>query len=220
MIYTIGLVDDNVEQLSDIRAAIKANRPQEIEIKFKAYSIPQNSESAIEILFKEILDDIKNGEIHSLIIDYKIVIATKNIQGSDLFNLVKMDVSNFPVIILTERPEESKKPNFIDADKVYVKREFLKIKEEYSKEKINNILDSIEKYVSQKDSLLAKLEEHQNKMNSDSDKISTIQDIIEIENQLSMFVPMDVTQADKIIDKTKITELTNLINSLDTLLEK
>ena len=34
MIYTIGLVDDNEDQLSDIRAAIKANKLQDLEIKY------------------------------------------------------------------------------------------------------------------------------------------------------------------------------------------
>lgn len=217
MIYTIGLVDDNEDQLSDIRAAIKANKSQDLEINFKTYSIPQNSENAIEILLKEILDDIKNGGIHSLIIDFKIVIATKNIQGSELFNLVKKSLSSFPVVILTERPEESKKPDFIDADKVYIKREFLKIKEAYSKEKITNILDSMVKYVNQKDSLLVKLEEQQTKMNHASDDI---QEIIEIENQLAKFIPMGLTQADIQINSTKIAELTTLINNLNHLLEK
>lgn len=217
MIYTIGLVDDNEDQLSDIRAAIKANKSQDLEINFKTYSIPQNSENAIEILLKEILDDIKNGGIHSLIIDFKIVIATKNIQGSELFNLVKKSLSSFPVVILTERPEESKKPDFIDADKVYIKREFLKIKEAYSKEKITNILDSMVKYVNQKDSLLVKLETQQSKMGSNSDNV---QKIIEIENQLSKFIPMGLTQADIQINSTKIAELSTLINNLNHLLEK
>lgn len=217
MIYTIGLVDDNEDQLSDIRAAIKANKLQDLEINFKSYSIPQNSENAIEILLKEILDDIKNGGIHSLIIDFKIVIATKNIQGSELFNLVKKSLSSFPVVILTERPEESKKPDFIDADKVYIKREFLKIKEAYSKEKITNILDSMVKYVNQKDSLLVKLEEQQSKTNTSS---NNIQKIIEIENQLAKFIPMGLTQADIQINSTKIAELTTLINNLNHLLEK
>ena len=105
--------------------------------------------------------------------------------------------------------------DFIDSDKVYIKREFLKVKEDYSKEKISNIFDSIEKYVTQKDTLLAKLEDQQNKTPSDN-----IQEIIELEEQLSTFIPMDITQADKIFDKTKITELTALINSLNNLLEK
>ena len=86
-----------------------------------------------------------------------------------------------------------------------------------AKEKISNILDSIEKYVKQRDILSAELESRQNKMNSSTENI---QAIIEIESQLSTFVPMDITQADKKIDKTKIAELTNLINRLDNLLEK
>ena len=64
---------------------------------------------------------------------------------------------------------------------MYIKREFLKIKEAYSKEKITNILDSMVKYVNQKDSLLVKLEEQQTKMNHASDNI---QEIIEIENPI------------------------------------
>ncbi|MBO4857977.1 MAG: hypothetical protein J5527_05640 [Treponema sp.] len=211
MIYTIGLIDDNEEQLSDIRAAIKTNKTRDIEINFKSYLIPQDSENAINVLLNEIIEDVKEGKVHSLIIDYKIVVLEKIIKGSELLNLVKKHLSNFPVIILTEIPEESKKPNFIDSDKVYIKRDFLKVKEDYSKEKVNNIIDSIEKYVSQKDSLLVKLIENQNSINSSSDKISKIQEIIEIENQLSSFIPMNITQADKSIDKMKIANLIELI---------
>lgn len=217
MNYTIGLVDDNEEQLSDIRAAIKTNITKDFEISFKSYIIPAKSDNAINVLLNEIIDDIKNGRIQSLIIDYKIVISTKIIHGSDLVNLIKKDLSNFPIVMLTEIPEESKKSDFIDSDKVYIKRDFLKVKEAYSKEKVSNILDSIEKYVRQRDGLSAELESKQNKMNSSSDNI---QEIIEIESQLSTFVPMDITQADKAIDKTKIAELTNLISSLNNLLEK
>lgn len=215
MKYTIGLVDDNENQLSDIRAAIKINKPKDFEIDFKSYVIPSKSEDAINVLLTEIIDDIKNGRIHSLIIDYKIVISTKIIHGSELVNLIKKKLSNFPIVVLTEIPEDSKKSDFIDSDKVYIKREFLKVKEDYSKEKISNIFDSIEKYVSQKDALLAKLEDQQNKTPSDN-----IQEIIELEDQLSTFIPMDITQADKKIDKTKIAELTALINSLNNFLEK
>ena len=217
MKYTIGLVDDNEDQVSDIRAAIKINKSKDFEIDFKSYLIPSKSEDAINVLLTEIIDDIKNDSIHSLIIDYKIVISTQIIYGSDLVNLIKKKLSNFPIVVLTEIPEDSKKSDFIDSDKVYIKRDFLKVKEDYSKEKISNIFDSIEKYVNQKDVLLAKLEDQQNKMTTTSDNI---QEIIEIENQLSTFIPMDLTQADKQIDKTKIAELTALINSLDNLLEK
>lgn len=217
MKYTIGLVDDNEDQVSDIRAAIKINKSKDFEIDFKSYLIPSKSEDAINVLLTEIIDDIKNNSIHSLIIDYKIVISTQIIYGSDLVNLIKKKLSNFPIVVLTEIPEDSKKSDFIDSDKVYIKRDFLKVKEDYSKEKISNIFDSIEKYVNQKDVLLAKLEDQQNKMTTTSDNI---QEIIEIENQLSTFIPMDLTQADKQIDKTKIAELTALINSLDNLLEK
>ena len=215
MKYTIGLVDDNENQLSDIRAAIKINKTKDFEIDFKSYVIPSKSEDAIVVLLTEIIDDIKNGRIHSLIIDYKIVISTQIIHGSELVNLIKKKLSNFPIVVLTEIPEDSKKSDFIDSDKVYIKREFLKVKEDYSREKISNIFDSIEKYVTQKDTLLAKLEDQQNKTPSDN-----IQEIIELEEQLSTFIPMDITQADKIFDKTKITELTALINSLNNLLEK
>ena len=100
---------------------------------------------------------------------------------------------------------------------MYIKREFLKIKEAYSKEKITNILDSMVKYVNQKDSLLVKLEEQQSKTNTSS---NNIQKIIEIENQLAKFIPMGLTQADIQINSTKIAELTTLINNLNHLLEK
>lgn len=46
--------------------------------------------------------------------------------------------------------EDSIKPEFVDADKVYKKRDFFKLEEEYSKEKVTHIFDSMKKYVNRK----------------------------------------------------------------------
>ena len=52
--------------------------------------------------------------------------------------------------MLTEVVSESTEPEFIDADKVYKKKEFYKLESEYSKEKVFNIFDSMRKYSAQR----------------------------------------------------------------------
>lgn len=220
MSYTIGLIDDNDGQLADIRATIKENKSRDVSIDFKKYTIPTNSETAIDTLLKEIINDIKEECVQALIIDYKIVISTKNIDGTKIIKILKDNIPNFPVVVLTEIPDESRKKDYIDADKVYIKKNFLKLKDEYSKEKVNNIIDSIEKYVKQKDKLQTELDEAWKKESLKIDKSKAIQDIIEVEEMLSKYIPLEITQADRVINKDKISEIMTVIKQANDLLDK
>ncbi|MCQ2594492.1 MAG: hypothetical protein MJ196_04450 [Treponemataceae bacterium] len=227
MKYTIGLVDDDQNQLSDIRAVIKKNNSKEVDIEFKTYDIEKIQGSSFQILFDEILTDILLNNIQSLIIDNKIVNKSHNIEGVALYDKIKNVLSDFPIIVLTNLPEDSKKPDFVDSDKVYTKALFLKIKEDYSKEKVSNIINSMIKYTNTRDNLNVQLKDCQKEleyldMQTNTEvserKIETTSKIIEIERKLSKYVPLEITQADLSFTKEKIENIMLLINEANKLI--
>ena len=65
----------------------------------------------------------------------KLLLRHPKLRAQIFFKRIKEEVPKFPIIILTEVVEESTEPDFIDADKVYKKKDFYKIESEYSKEK-------------------------------------------------------------------------------------
>ena len=154
----------------------------------------------------------------SLIIDYKIMVQTLKVQGTDILKKINDFVPKFPVIILTERVEDSIKPEFVDADKVYKKRDFFKLEEEYSKEKVTHIFDSMKKYVNQKDQLIVNLEQMKEKLSS-GDR-SVIGDVLNIEVELDKFIPVEETQLDRIYNPEKMRSIVDLIEKADELIGK
>ncbi len=125
--YIIGLIDDEESQLSKIRRTIKTNAKKEEQYDFKSYLISDKASDVVSDVFEEVIDDIKNMKLSSLIVDYKIIVKTYKIKGTEIFKKIKEEVPKFPVIILTEVVEESTEPDFVDADKVYKKKDFYKI---------------------------------------------------------------------------------------------
>ncbi len=216
--YVIGLIDDEESQLKAMRRTIKTNAPRSLEYDFKSYSLSTESGKLVDEVFHDVMNDIINEEIACLIIDYKIMVKTTKVQGTEIFGRIKEVVPKFPIIILTEVVEESIEPNYIDADKVYRKREFFKLEEEYSKEKVYNIFDSMQKYVSQKDSLKLTLSDLKEKLvkGNESDKIRAV---LKIESKMADFLPSDQTQIDKIFDEDKAKKIVELIEKANSMLE-
>lgn len=217
--YIIGLIDDEEAQLRAIRRTIKTNAPTDIHYEFKPYLVPDNAENLVEIMFVDIMNDIIEQKISSLIVDFKIMVKTSKIKGTDIFEKIKNEVPKFPIIILTEVVEESRQPTFIDADKVYRKNDFFRIEGEYSKEKVSNIFDSMRKYVEQRDGIELTIQDLKQKLADGSIGREAISSILSLESQLDDFVPTDQTQIDKIFDEGKAKEIINLIEQANKLLE-
>lgn len=217
--YTIGLIDDEEEQLRKIRRTIKENARTEENYEFKSYLIPDNTQSVVEDVFTEVMRDIKDSNLSALIIDYKIIVKSTKIKGTDIFQKIKEEVPKFPVIMLTEIVEESIEPVFIDADKVYKKKEFFKIEEDYSKEKVYNIFDSMRKYIEQRDKIELSIRDLQKKLVDGSVGKEAINNILSLESKLDEFIPTDQTQIDKIFDKERMQGIVGLIEKANKLLE-
>ncbi len=217
--YTIGLIDDEESQLKTIRRTIKTNARGDEKYDFKAYLISDNATDFVEKVFEEVINDIRELKLSSLIVDYKIIVKTSKIKGTDIFKKIKEEVPKFPVIILTEVVEESTEPDFVDADKVYKKKDFYKIESEYSKEKVFNIFDSMRKYIGQRDKLQLTIDDLKQKLSKGSLGREVIGNILALESQLDDFVPTDQSQIDKVFDEKKAKEIVALIEKANELLE-
>lgn len=217
--HIIGLIDDEESQLKKIRRTIKTNAKTNEQYDFKSYLISDNASDVVSEVFEQVISDIKDSKLSSLIVDYKIIVKTSKIKGTDIFKRIKEEVPKFPIIILTEVVEESTEPEFIDADKVYKKKDFYKIESEYSKEKVFNIFDSMRKYDGQRDKLQLTIEDLKQKLTNGSRGREVVGDILALESQLDDFVPTDQTQIDKIFDKDKAKEIVALIEKANDLLE-
>ena len=132
---------------------------------------------------------------------------------------IKEEVPKFPVIMLKEVFSESTEPEFIDADKVYKKKEFYKLESEYSKEKVFNIFDSMRKYSAQRDKLELNIEDLKYKLIEGSMGREAISSILALESQLDDFVPIEHSQIDKVFDESKVREIVGLIEKANDLLE-
>lgn len=87
--YIIGLIDDEESQLRAMRRTIKTNAPRSIVYDFKSYSLSQESGKLVDEVFRDVMQDIINEEIACLIIDYKIMVKTTKIKGTDIFKKIK-----------------------------------------------------------------------------------------------------------------------------------
>jgi hypothetical protein len=217
--YIIGLIDDEESQLKTIRRTIKTNARGDEKYDFKAYLISDNAADFVEKVFEEVINDIRELKLSSLIVDYKIIVKTSKIKGTDIFKKIKEEVPKFPVIILTEVVEESTEPDFVDADKVYKKKDFYKIESEYSKEKVFNIFDSMRKYIDQRDKLQLTIDDLKKKLSKGSLGREVIGNILALESQLDDFIPTDQSQIDKVFDEKKVKEIVALIEKANELLE-
>ncbi len=217
--YIIGLIDDEETQLKKIRRTIKTNAKANEKYDFKSYLISDNASDVISEVFEQVISDIRESKLSSLIVDYKIIVKTTKIRGTDIFKRIKDEVPKFPIIILTEVVEESTEPEFIDADKVYKKKDFYMIESEYSKEKVFNIFDSMRKYHDQRDKLQLTIEDLKQKLTDGSRGREVIGDILSLESQLDDFVPTEQSQIDKVFDENKAKEIVALIEKANDLLE-
>ena len=215
--YIIGLIDDEESQLKKIRRTIKTNAKVNEQYDFKSYSISDNTLDVVSEIFEQVMSDIRDSKITSLIVGYKIITKTSKIKGTDIFKRIKEKVPKFPVIILAEVVEDSIEPEFIDADKVYKKKDFYRIESDYSKEKVFNIFDNMRKYNEQRDKLQLAIADLKRKLVDGSRGRDVIEDILSLESQLSDYVPIAQSQIDKIFDESRVKKIVALIEKANAL---
>ena len=152
-----------------------------------------------------------------MIVDYRIIVESTYVEGTEIFNKISSLVSKFPTIILTNVPDDCYKP-FIDADKVYSKRAFFKVDENYSQEKTRNIFRNIENYKSQREQLSATLGEQLLKLETQGYSLETYQSIISLEKALDAYLPQGQSTVEKDLSITELKDAVDLLKEANGLI--
>lgn len=174
---------------------------------------------SITKLSKDILNDIKYGEIITLIIDQKIMGNTGEIEGTEIFKNIKEKVDKFPMIMLTNVAEECIENIFVDPDKVYKKSDFFAIDEEKSKEQVNKIFINAKKYIQNRKQIETKIKILEDEISQTGNNSEIVNEIIDNEEKLRELKPTDYTQIEKIVNPQKIKDVLDLLNEVNNLLE-
>lgn len=212
--YKIGIIDEDIADIEYIERTILINKPESIadeQVDFWRYPLPTEIENVYDSVVKDVVSKIINGEIHALIIDYQIIISATFLEGTEIFNKLSKIVPKFPLIMLSNMPDDCYSKEFVDADKVYSKRAFFKIKDSYSIEKVSNIFRNMDNYISQRSKLSAKLTEQLARLEKDGYSSETLQAIIATENLLDDFCPQEQSEVEKSLD---LTDLRNAVEIL------
>lgn len=218
----IGIIDDVEEEITTIQRTIydyiQRNNIDGVDVEFKIYSLTSETDELEESLIKEVIQDIENFEISMLIIDHKIMSRNESINGSGIFEKIRKIAEDFPTIIMTNRVEESLTNDYVDSDKVYAKSEFFKM-EEYSKEKVENILRNIKRYEKLRESTQSSLESLKNELVKDTENQDIINEIIEKERELDKYLPLQQSYLQEAMNPEQLKEILKLIEDANKLLE-
>lgn len=218
--YYIGIIDEDQDEILDIKRTILVNKPDAIAedlIQFVDYPLPSTAATLSKEMSDAVIRDIINGTIHVLIVDYRIIVESTCIEGTEIFQRISSLVPKFPTIILTNVPDDCYKP-FVDADKVYAKRSFFKLEESYSHEKTLNIFRNIENYKTQRAMLTATLTEQLFKLEEQGYTPEVYQHIIALEKSLGDYLPQEQTTVEKELDLSELRDAVELLKEANRLL--
>ncbi len=219
--YAIGIVDDEESAVRKIKVTIKENRPENVDVSFKEYLLEGQEDIKIDKLTKQILDDIQNNEISTLIIDEKIIRNATEVEGSKLFAEIKQKVDKFPMIILTNWSEDVEKQYLVDPDKIYKKKIFFDLESEKSKEQVKNIFINATVYKENREQLERKIQNLEQKISNQgtTEQTETISEISENEEKLKQLKPTDYNQIEKYMKPDEIKEVLDILKKANDLLE-
>ena len=218
--YKIGLIDDESNELIRIRRTIKANAPKDVIFDFKQYELNTNVSNLMKEIASQVIEDIKHNEINTLIIDYKIMIETEKMEGTEILKQILQVAPNFPMVILTDIVADSIAHDFVDPDKVYKKSEFFKVLEDYSKQKVLNLFRNMERYVNTRNSLEQELKDLKKDIDKEGSKQETVDKIVSVESELDKLCPTNQSQIEKVFDAKKVKEILEILEKANKLMEK
>lgn len=213
----IGIIDDVKSERDDIQVSILDNIDTGIEVGFKEYEIERKSK---EVLFNEIREDISEELIQALIVDYRLDTTEDIIKGWEIIEFTHYEFPEFPVIIMTNAPDESKESQHTDADKVYAKKIFLNPQLDATKELVKNIILNINKYEIKRKELESNLAIELKKFEQDSENIKILENIISIEKELSKYKQIYQTTLDAELEMNNLKEAFALLDKYENLLGK
>ena len=213
--YRIGIIDDAKSERADIQVSVLDNVGWDAQIEFKEYELEARTR---EDIMTEIRRDVEEGNIHALIVDFKLDTTADVIKGWEIIEFMHDETPEFPVVIMTNAPDESKESQYTDADKVYAKKVFLKPELDATKELVKNIMLNMEKYVSHRKELEMRLEIELKKLDRDGANEDILEEVIKIENELSRYKQIYQTRVDKALDMSDLKDAFEELEKYEKLL--
>jgi hypothetical protein len=213
MIYTLGILDEELDQLDLIETCF--------EDSFKIIKIP-----TIESI-DQLIDLIKSEKIDALTIDYKLKENNSNIpyNGDYFFKEIYDKFGDFPAFVLTQDVENAKKeskkinPRFI-----------------VDKSKIHSFIDPVNhaKRLEFINELKLEIEVHHNSIQDDINELKALEEILEqgkslgdqenryleLNNKLSKSISGYDAISNKYFSKDTLDRLDKLIEQTEALLKK
>ncbi len=212
--YRIGIIDDVKSERDDIQVSILDNRLGR-DIDFKEYILEHKSK---DVLLNEIREDVSDENIQALIVDFRLDTTEDVIKGWEIIEFTHTEFPEFPVVIMTNAPDESKESSHTDADKVYAKKIFLNPETEDTKELVRNIILNMERYVNARKDLEAKLFVQLQKLGKDAEDIGILESVIEIEKELTKYKQMYQTTIDKSLKMDDLKDAFEMLDKYEKLL--
>lgn len=223
--YTIGILDDRKDDILNVERTILSNSKElnNNDIGFKEYNLEKDGINE-EILLEEIIDDIKKMRINLLIIDYKILPTKIFIKGTNIFERIKKCSPDFPTVIMTHYPGDSLENDYIDPDKVYAKVDFFK-GEDYTKSKTAAIIRNMVRYTTLRNNAEANMGKYIAEYNTSTDKSDKesqeiINQILDSEQELDKYTPVDSSYLEELIDPNAIKEILKELEKIENIIEK
>ncbi|MBS5065260.1 MAG: hypothetical protein KHZ58_15960 [Hungatella hathewayi] len=215
MYYHIGIIDDDRKDRADIQVSILDNLGYDAQIDFKEYVLKSRTK---EDILREIREDIQEENIHALIVDFKLDTTKVVIEGWEIIDFMHEETSEFPVVILTNVPDESKESRYTDADKVYNKKVFLDPSLPQTKEMVNNIWLNMQRYSIRRGELEANLVIEQEKLSQNGTDESILKKVIEIEEELGKYKQIYTTTLDASLNLDSIKDILEGLKKYEDLL--
>lgn len=213
--YRIGIVDDVPSDRADIQVAIWDSCSDKNSVQFKEYELLDRTKDQI---LREIIDDVTEGEIQALIVDFKLDTTAEVIEGWEIIEFVHDEAPEFPMVILTHAPNEGRESPYTDADKVYAKEYFLKVASSESKAMVDNIFLNMERYVGNRKRLEAELEAELQKLDQNSTNEETLRHVMELETRLNGYKKMNQTTVDTSFDLGELKAVLDDLKKYEELL--
>ncbi len=201
--YRIGIIDDVKSERDDIQVSVLDNAGWDSQIQFKEYELEAR---AREDILDEIRKDIEEDHIQALIVDYKLDTTKDVIKGWEIIEFMHEETPEFPVIIMTNAPDESKESQHTDADKVYAKKVFLRPELDATKELVHNIMLNMQKYIIRRRKLEEKLRAGLKRLDQNGADEEALEIVIQVENELSRYKQMYQTTVDTVWNMGEIKD--------------
>ena len=212
--YKIGIIEDDKEELNSIKRTLYTHLSLSHTILYKDYEFSNKSINYDDII-DEIKKDILDNKIMLLIIDNKLVIEGNRLKGTSIYEEVKKNASDFPVIIMTNYRDEAYNSDYVDPDKVYDKEKFF-INGEYTEEKIKSICLLVDKYMKLKNNIIAEkdrlINEYKNEdSNEGQDKLN---ELLKVELEMKKYTPVETTYLEQLISPDYVKEIVELLDEI------